>query len=72
MLVLQLLTDIAMAAVALLVTALAIYLALRLLGKLAKIFITLIVIALVAWLLLADASPLSGVVLLAQNYANFL
>ena len=72
MLALQLLTDIAMAAVALLVTVLAMYLALRLLGKLAKFFIILIAVVLVVWLLFADASPLSGMILAVQNGASIL
>ena len=65
----QLLVDIAIAAVALLVTVLAIYLAFRLLGKLAKFFVTIIVIVFVLWLLFSDNSFLGDVILLAQGCA---
>ena len=64
----QLLVDVAIGAVALLVTVLAIYLAVRLLGKLAKFFVIVIVIAFVLWLVFADGSPLDGVILSALNY----
>lgn len=67
----QLLVDVAIGAVALLVTVLAIYLAFRLLGKLAKFFVTVIVIVFVLWLLFADGSPLDGVILSARNYGIF-
>ena len=67
----QLLVDVAIGAVALLVTVLAIYLALRLLGKLAKLFVIVIVIAFVLWLVFADGSPLDGVILSARNYGMF-
>ena len=67
----QLLVDVAIGAVALLVTVLAIYLAFRLLGKLAKFFVTVIVIVFVLWLLFADGSPLDGVILSARNYGMF-
>ena len=67
----QLLVDVAIGAVALLVTVLAIYLALRLLGKLAKFFVIVIVIAFVLWLVFADGSPLDGVILSARNYGMF-
>ncbi len=62
----QLLVDIAIAAVALLVTVLAIYLAFRLLGKLAKIFVTIIAIVFVLWLLFSDNSFLGDIISLAQ------
>ena len=63
----QLLVDIAIGAVALLITVLAIYLALRVLGKLAKIAVILIMIVFVVWLIFADGSPLDGVILSVQN-----
>ena len=52
------LADIARAAIALLVSVLAIYLSLRLLGKVAKFVITAVVIALVLWFLFSDNSIL--------------
>ena len=58
----DLLVDIATSAVALLVTVLAIYLAMRLLGKLAKFFITIIVVVFVIWLLLSDSSFLNEII----------
>ncbi len=67
----QLLVDIAIGAVALLVTVLAIYLAFRLLGKLAKIFVTIWVIVLVIWLLFADSSPLSDMMSLMGGYLTY-
>ncbi len=53
----QFFSDLAYSALALLIAVLAIYLAVRLLGKLAKFVIIVVVIAAVAWFLLADASP---------------
>ena len=53
----QFFSDLAYSALALLVAVLAIYLAVRLLGKLAKFVIIVVVIAAVAWFLLADTSP---------------
>ncbi len=50
------LTDVAFAAIALLVAVLAIYLAIRLLGKLAKFVIILVLIGLAAWLVFSDKS----------------
>ena len=58
----QTLTDIAKSAVALLITVLAIYLAVRLLGKLAKFVITIVVVVFVAWLLLSDNSILGDII----------
>ena len=52
----ELFADIAYAALALLIAALAIYLALRLLGKLAKFVIFVVVAALVLWFFLSDHS----------------
>ncbi len=66
----QLLVDVAIGAVALLITVLAIYLAIRLLGKLAKLAVILIVIVFVLWLVFADGSPLDGVILSVQNYVT--
>ena len=51
-------SDIAYAALALLVAALAIYLSLRLFGKIAKFLITLVVILLALWFLFSDHSIL--------------
>lgn len=56
----EIFTEIARAAVAMLITVLAIYLSVKLLGKLAKFIITLVVIAFVLWLIFADSSFLSG------------
>lgn len=67
---LELLVDIAIAAVALLVTALAIYLAFRLLGKLAKFVVAVIVIVFVVWLLFSESSFLGDIIALAR-YGGF-
>ena len=58
---LQFLTDLAYAALAVLVAVLAIYLALRLLGKFAKYLITIVLIGLVLWFLFSDRSILQYV-----------
>ncbi len=58
----DLLVDIAISAVAVLITVLAIYLAMRLLGKLAKFFIVIIVVVFVIWLLLSDSSFLNEII----------
>lgn len=58
----EIITEIARAAVALLIAVLAIYLSVRLLGKLAKFIITLVVIAFVLWLIFADSSFLSNMI----------
>ncbi|MBE6603980.1 MAG: hypothetical protein IJC95_05780 [Clostridia bacterium] len=58
----DLLVDIATSAVAVLITVLAIYLAMRLLGKLAKFFIVIIVVVFVIWLLLSDSSFLNEII----------
>jgi hypothetical protein len=58
----DLLVDIATSAVAVLITVLAIYLAMRLLGKLAKFFITIIVVVFVIWLLVSDSSFLNEII----------
>lgn len=61
-----LLTTIATGAVAVLVAVLAVYLALRVLGKLAKLVIGIVAVALILWLLfsgrgmLNDLLPLAG------------
>lgn len=57
----QILVDVAVAAVAVLVAVLAIYLAMRLLGKLAKFVIGVIVVALVLWFVFSDSSFLSDI-----------
>lgn len=58
----DLLVDIATSAVAVLVTVLAIYLAMRLLGKLAKFFIMIIVVVFLIWLFFSDSSFLSEII----------
>ena len=58
----EMLTDIAYAAIALLITVLAIYLSIRLLGKLAKFVIILVVIAVVLWFIFGDNSILKDVI----------
>lgn len=57
----QILVDVAIAAVAVLVAILAVYLAMRLLGKLAKFVIGVVIVALVLWFVLSDNSFLSDV-----------
>ena len=57
----EILVDVAIAAVAVLIAILAVYLALRLLGKLAKIAIGAIIVALVLWFLFSDSSFLSDI-----------
>ncbi|MBQ8357013.1 MAG: hypothetical protein IJX39_04295 [Clostridia bacterium] len=57
----ELFTDIAYAALALLVAVLAIYLAIRLLGKLAKFIIFVVVVVLVLWFIFSDNSILQTV-----------
>lgn len=59
------LTDVAFAALAVLITVLAIYLAIRLLGKLAKFIIILVLIGLAVWLVFSDKSFL-------HQYFDFL
>lgn len=59
------LADVAFAALALLVAVLAIYLAIRLLGKLAKFVIILVLIVLAVWLVFSDKSFL-------HQYFDFL
>ena len=68
----QLLVDVAIGAVAILVTFLAIYLALRLLGKLAKLAVILIVVIFVLWLVFAEGSPLDGMILSLQGASLLL
>ena len=58
---LQFFTDLAYAALAVLVAVLAIYLALRLLGKFAKYLITIVLIGLVLWFLFSNHSILQHV-----------
>ena len=64
----QFFSDLAYSALALLVAVLAIYLALRLLGKLAKLVVIVIVIAAVAWFLLSDTSPVQILALSAPSW----
>lgn len=59
------LADVAFAAIAFLVAVLAIYLAIRLLGKLAKFVIILVLLVLAAWLVFSDKSFL-------HQYFDFL
>ena len=56
----ELLTQLAHGALTVLITLLAIYLSLRLLGRIAKFAITLIVIATVLWFILSDNSILQS------------
>lgn len=55
---LQFFIDLSWAALAVLVAVLAIYLALRLLGKFAKLLITVVVVLLVLWFLFSNHSIL--------------
>ena len=57
----EILSQLAHGGIALLIAVVAIYLALRLLGKLAKFFIVAIVIAVVLWFLFSDNSILQTV-----------
>ncbi|MBR2311899.1 MAG: hypothetical protein IKA46_01245 [Clostridia bacterium] len=63
----DLLVDIATSAVAVLITVLAIYLAIRLLGKLAKFFIMIIVVVFLIWLFFSDSSFLSEIISTAKS-----
>lgn len=63
----ELITNFAYAALALLVAVIAIYLSVRLLGKLAKFVIILVVIALVLWLIFAENSILRDVISMARD-----
>ena len=64
-------TDIAVAAVALLVTVLAIYLSLKLLGKIAKFVIVVVVIAAILWFLFSDHSILQSLGALGEKLPSF-
>ena len=64
---LQFFIDLSWAALAVLVAVLAIYLALRLLGKFAKLFITVVVILLVLWFLFSNHSILQYLLDLLGN-----
>ena len=66
----EILVDVAIAAVAVLIAILAVYLALRLLGKLAKIAIGAIIVALVLWFLFSDSSFLSDILPALQQGAK--
>lgn len=63
----RILSDIAYGALALLVALLAVYLALRLLGKFAKFIITLAVIGLVLFFILSDHSILNTLTELVRS-----
>ncbi len=65
-------TDIATAALAILVAVLACYLALRLLGKLAKFLITVVIIVLVVWFVFSDHSILRDYINLGLPYLTSL
>ena len=64
-------TDIAIAAVALLVTVLAIYLSLKLLGKIAKFMIVVVVVVAVGWFLFSDNSILQSVTAIGDKLPSF-
>ncbi len=68
MLNLEFFTDIATAALAVLIAVLACYLALRLLGKLAKFLITVVIIVLVVWFVFSDHSILRDYINLGLPY----
>ena len=57
--------DLAVAALAVLITVLACYLALRLLGKIAKFIVIVVLIALAVWFIFSDHSILNGVISLS-------
>lgn len=61
-------TDIATAALAVLIAVLASYLALRLLGKLAKFLITVVIILLVVWFVFSDHSILRDYINISLPY----
>ncbi|MBQ9098627.1 MAG: hypothetical protein IJY50_04265 [Clostridia bacterium] len=67
----ELFTDIAHAALALLIAVLAIYLAVKLLGKLTKFVIMVVVIVLVIWLIFSDNSPVKAY-LMIENMTTCL
>jgi len=66
LLAVQTLIDIAKSAVALLITVLAIYLAVRLLGKLAKFVIVVVVVVFVVWLIFSESSFLGDIIAAAR------
>lgn len=55
-------SDIAYAALALLIAVLAIYLSARLLGKFAKFLITVVIVVLVLWFIFSEKSILQSIV----------
>ena len=55
-------SDIAYAALALLITVLAIYLSARLLGKFAKFLITVVIVIAVLWFIFSDKSIVQSIV----------
>lgn len=68
---LQWLTDVAFAALAILVAVLAIYLAIRLLGKLAKFAVILVLIVLAVWLIFSERSFLHEYIGFLSFFASF-
>ena len=68
----EFLTQLAQGAIALLIAALAIYLALRLLGKVAKFVIVLVVIAVVLWFCLSNDSVMQSIKDLIQLVPTYL
>lgn len=57
----EIFSDIAISAISVLVTLIAIYLSVRLLGKLAKFVIGVVIIAFLVWLFVSDNSILSTI-----------
>ncbi|MBR6727515.1 MAG: hypothetical protein IKM08_04935 [Clostridia bacterium] len=57
----EMFSDIAFSAISVLITLIAIYLSVRLLGKLAKFVICIVIIAFLIWLFVSDNSILSTV-----------
>ena len=68
---LRIFTSIAYAALALLITVLAIYLSLKLLGKIAKFVIIGVVVAAVLWFLFSDHSVLQLIGSLGDKLPTF-
>ncbi len=64
-------TDIAVAAVAILVTVLAIYLALKLLGKIAKFMVGVVIVAAILWFLFSDHSILQSIGAIGDKIPSF-
>lgn len=66
----ELFTDLAYAAVALLIAVLAIYFALRLFGKIAKFVVIVIVVIVVLWLIFSDHSIIQTVSNLLKQFGD--